>query len=160
MEAIGSPTPAFKVPALSEEHQLLHLVESFNRAKISGYLSLFQGLRTPYHEMHNLLDEIFTLQFQSQIQGKSVVLGGTEETKEATLSQEYSLFQSQTSQMHERLVQLTQEKKKSKKKFKAAALDYEAKLNEWNQGFNSIQKNASALILSLQSELKQIKRID
>ena len=56
MEAIETVTPAFKVPALSEEHQLLNLIESFNRAKTTGYLSLFQGLRAPYHEMHNLFD--------------------------------------------------------------------------------------------------------
>ena len=65
--------------------------------------------------MHNLLDQIFNLQFQDEIQGASAALKGKEESKEANTAQEYSLFQSQASHMHEYLLQLTQEKKKPKK---------------------------------------------
>ena len=97
-----------KLPPLSEEHQLLHLLDRLNQAKTTGYVSLFHALRPSYEAMHSLLDQMLCKSLNHHIQAKSAPSEDQEESKENTVSQEQSLFRSQVSQVHEYLVSLTQ----------------------------------------------------
>ena len=77
-----------KLPPLSEEYQLLHLVDSLNQAKPTGYVSLFHALRPSYEAMHSLLDQMLSNSLNQHIQAKSAPSEDQEESKKKTVSQE------------------------------------------------------------------------
>ena len=77
-----------KLPPLSEEHQLLHLLDRLNQAKQTGYVSLFHALRPSYEAMHSLLDQMLCKSLNHHIQAKSAPSEDQEESKENTVSQE------------------------------------------------------------------------